>query len=335
MASAFFMPPRAPRRNGVFLLFIFLFAFALAAERAAAATPLAMEECTTVGARKVRAGLGMEYLYKEYQALDLDNLNDGVPVQTPDYAHKFTLAQLDLGFGVGPDAELQFLGSGLAVMAPRSEGQEKTWKGGPADLLVGFKWRFLGLHLPAFEAVSEAVAGPPQPGGEAAAAAASKEPNAAFAFYARTKLPNASEKKLLGTNNTDFEFGFLGDYGTRSPFSLHAALGMNIVGDPRRANWQDDLVTYRLAVRLRDRKALGAPWLPATVDFGFQGFAGYYHRHDRKERVFLQLADAAKWWGGTFELVFTRQIFGDKADRFELFNMTEDFGVALRGARVL
>jgi hypothetical protein len=61
-----------------------------------------------------------------------------------------------------------------------------------------------------------------------------------------TKLPNASEKYGLGTNETDFSFSLLlsNDF---EHVLVHLNLGMAILGDPTNNSDQDDVMTYGIA----------------------------------------------------------------------------------------
>lgn len=69
----------------------------------------------------------------------------------------------------------------------------------------------------------------------------------AFGLRAETKLPNADDRKGLGTDETDFLFDALlsRDFG---PVRLHGNAGLHILGNPRPEGGQDDLFAYSLAL---------------------------------------------------------------------------------------
>ncbi|MGH7859487.1 MAG: hypothetical protein ACREQY_19350, partial [Candidatus Binatia bacterium] len=68
----------------------------------------------------------------------------------------------------------------------------------------------------------------------------------ATAVHFGMKLPNASFRKRIGTDEADF-FGAVLLSGETRVARLHANLGMAILGNPGATRGQDDLFVYRLA----------------------------------------------------------------------------------------
>ncbi len=235
---------------------------------------------------------------RDYQALDPE-AERGSPAS--DFEQKYTLGRLTAGYAAGDRVELRAWGTGMNVFRPgagsvRNLREYRTVD----DLVTGFKWRFWPWNT---------IAGAPL--------------LAALRFD--TKFPNTNERYFAGTNNIDLAFGALADLTLTRDVTLHLQAGLNIVGDPRRANHQDDWAEYRIALGPSAAHRRARRWGLAG---GLQGYRGYYDRHDDKGRIFLQTS-----WrpGERWEVLgaLTRQVYGDRAEPFEVFHFTEQAGVAV------
>ena len=90
------------------------------------------------------------------------------------------------------------------------------------------------------------------------------------------KLPNAANETELGTDETDVTFGAWGRWG-RGPWSVAAAAGLEVLGNPLRFANQDDVPVVRLeaawqrgpcVVRALSETELATARNPARAQFG-------------------------------------------------------------------
>ena len=106
------------------------------------------------------------------------------------------------------------------------------------------------------------------------------------------KLPNASEREGLGTDETDvFLVGLWEARLGRLELNLNGGLGL--LGNPNKKASQDDVFVWAGSVRLR----MGGGWLLGTEAYGYSGPFGLHRKRD-----FATLAAVVSWCRGPWAL---------------------------------
>lgn len=166
--------------------------------------------------------------------LDLGVLYRDEPVDfgVPDREAQLDIGRSRLSFGLGRAVELQLTGTALmALVEPFGERDTENNSG---------DWEFatkvwLRQEKGAWPGVS---------------------------FYYSVKLPNASDEKGSGTDETDFNTYFLFDKKVGERFRLSLNLGLGILGDPFTNSAQNDVFTYGLdgTYKLDNRRRISLAW---------------------------------------------------------------------------
>ena len=106
------------------------------------------------------------------------------------------------------------------------------------------------------------------------------------------KLPNASETRGLGTDETDVFI--VGLWEARlGRFELNLNGGLGLLGNPNKKASQDDVFVWAGSIRL----ALGEGWEVGGEAFGYSGPFGVHRKRD-----FATLAAALSWSRGRFSV---------------------------------
>jgi hypothetical protein len=169
---------------------------------------------------------------------------------SPARAEGWRVAAPDLdAFFVGPEAEVGARGGYAAGLVPefRSGARSRAQVGGQGEIFLADRvrlsaeWSWLWDHAPALD-----VSGP----GDVRLGTAVRlwsGGGGTVGLGWEVKLPDAADEAELGTDETDVLFGAWGGW-TSGPWSVGAAAGLGVYGNPLRFANQDDVPLARVEV---------------------------------------------------------------------------------------